>query len=169
MSRSTAIRSCLTTLGVGGLFLTTLVGHVRYNMTPSAPLGWYWCAPLGEATELHRGQLVLLTPPPWVREALHRVAPQVDVHRPWMKTIAALEGDTVCLEDDAVTINGVMQAQRPLMRAYPLMLLRGCLTLPAETYFVMNEHPRSFDGRYVGGLPRAVIHGTCTPLWTWRA
>ncbi len=168
MPLRTAILSCLTTLGVGGLFLTPLVAHVRYNTTPSAPIGFYWCTPLRDTTTLHRGDLVVLTPPPWVRDEVRAVAPGLDVTRPWMKAIVAMEGDTVCLEGDDVTINGVVQAHRPLLRDYALMPLEGCVPLAPETYFVLNEHPRSFDGRYVGVFPRTIIRRTCTALYTWK-
>src|SRR5262249_55981315 len=87
---------------------------------------------------------------------------------PWMKTIVALEGDTVCLEGDDVTINGVVQAHRPLLRDYALVPVEGCVPLAPDTYFVLNEHPRSFDGRYVGVFPRTIIRTTCTALYRWK-
>jgi conjugative transfer signal peptidase TraF len=162
------VRTAVHTLGFGGLLVTTLLGHLRYNTTPSAPMGLYWYVPLVQDVPLRRGQLVLMTPPAWVRQELRRVAPHLDEARPWMKTIVAIAGDTVCLEGDQVTINGEERGHRPLLHDYPLHPMSGCVTLPAETYFVMNAHPRSFDSRYVGPVVRALIHGTCTPLLTWE-
>jgi type IV secretory pathway protease TraF len=112
---------------------------------------------------------VVLVPPAWVQEALRRVAPQVDGTRPWMKTIAAVAGDTVCLEGDSVTINGAARAGRPLLHDYAFPTAHGCVTLPAEAYFVLNDHPRSFDSRYVGVVARTAMRGTLTPLYTWEA
>ena len=163
-----SVRTAGLTLVIGGLLMITLLRHVSYNATPSAPVGWYWYTPLPTDAPLATGQLVRMTPPDRVRQALHRVAPQLDVHRPWMKTIVAVAGETVCLDDEHVRINGAWRAPRPLLQAYALPSLHGCIVLTPGTYFVMNAHPRSFDSRYIGAIPRSLIHGTLTPLWTWE-
>jgi conjugative transfer signal peptidase TraF len=154
----------------GGSLLIAMLGtHLFYNVTPSAPLGFYWYTPLLHDVPLRRGELALIIPPAWVQTELHRLAPGLNVQRPWMKTIAATAGDTVCLDGDHVTINEQERGGRPLLRDYPLAPLNGCTVLPEQTYFVMNDHPRSFDSRYVGPLPRARIHGTLAALVTWKA
>jgi conjugative transfer signal peptidase TraF len=158
-----------TTLVLGGLTITVLLGHLTYNTTPSAPTGWYWYTPVRRDVPLRRGQHVLIAPPAWVRQELRRVAPRLNADRPWMKTIVAVAGDTVCLEDDRVTINGQERGQRPLLRDYALPHLTGCTVLAAERYFVMNDHPRSFDSRYVGAFARTAIRGTVQALYTWEA
>jgi conjugative transfer signal peptidase TraF len=159
----------VTTLGVGALALATVLGHLCVNATPSAPLGLYWYTPVRHDVPLRRGELALITPPAWVRQELHRVAPQLNASLPWMKTIVAVAGDTVCLEDDRVTINGQERGQRPLLHDYALPHLNGCTVLAEERYFVMNDHPRSFDSRYVGAFARTAIHGTVQALYTWEA
>jgi conjugative transfer signal peptidase TraF len=163
------LRTAITTLVLGGLAITALCGHLTFNATPSAPIGFYWYIPVREDVPLRRGQHVLIAPPAWVHQELRRLAPQLDTDRPWMKTIVAVAGDTVCLESDTVTINGAWRGARPLLHDYPLAPLRGCTTLPEEQYFVMNDHPRSFDSRYVGAFPRAALHGTVQALYTWEA
>jgi conjugative transfer signal peptidase TraF len=161
--------SCATTVCLGGLVLATLASHLVVNSTPSDRLGLYWRRPLPSARTLRHGERVVLVPPVWVQDALRRVAPQVEAARPWMKTIAAVAGETVCLDGESVTINGAWRAARPLLQDYALTAPQGCLTLPEETYFVLNDHPRSFDSRYVGAIARAAMRGTVTPLYTWEA
>jgi type IV secretory pathway protease TraF len=161
--------SCATTVCIGGLILATLASHLVVNTTPSARRGLYWFRALRADRAVPCGARVYLMPPRGVQDELRRVAPDVDTTRPWMKTVAAVGSDTVCLEGDRVTINGAWRAARPLLQDYDLTAPEGCITLSAETYFVLNDHPRSFDSRYVGAFGRAVIHGTLPPLYTWEA
>lgn len=159
----------LTTICVGGSLLVTLSNHVLLNTTPSAPLGLYWFTPLVPAMPLPVGQVVRVTPPAWIRTLIHEAAPSVHAERPWLKTIVAGTGDTVCLDSTHVTVNGCPVGERPLLETYALPPLSGCVVIQPDEYFVMSGHPRSFDSRYVGSLPRTAIDGTATPLWTWEA
>jgi conjugative transfer signal peptidase TraF len=157
------------TIGVGILSMALLVPHLIINTTPSAPVGLYWLTKYRETptSVLKQGDQVIFIPPIWIQEALHRVAPGIDAERPWMKRVVAGPGDTVCMDDNNVIINNVWIAHRPLLQSYPVAVPTGCETLKPERYFVMNDHPQSFDSRYVGPVPRAFIHGTVRPVWTW--
>jgi len=85
-----------------------------------------------------------------------------------MKTVRGVPGQTVCLDDDTVTIDGVLVGHRPLLVDYSLPDRTGCTTLQPREYFLMGTHPRSFDSRYVGALDRGVMTRWCAPLWTWE-
>ena len=164
-----AVVSGTLTVGLGGLALATLLRHVVINTTTSDRPGLYWRHPLAPTRAVRPGERVIFVPPRWVQEEVRRVAPQVHAARPWMKRIAAVAGDTVCIAADHVTINGVWRAARPLLQDDVLTAPQGCETLAEGTYFVLNPHPRSFDSRYIGALPRAAMQATAIPLYTWEA
>jgi type IV secretory pathway protease TraF len=155
----------LTALGLG---LGTGGRRLYYNVSVSLPPGWYMCHPVATGTVLHRGDLVQFTPPQWVRDALHRIAPQQATTPLWMKQLAAMDHDTVCLWGDDVVINGAVVAHRVLLTTYPLPSLNGCVTLEKNDVFLLGSHAKSFDSRYTGAWDVQAIEGTCTPLWTWK-
>ena len=165
-------------LGAGGLAACTLTAlglwcglsgrRLYYNVSMSLPPGWYVCQKLRAGTVLQRGDLVQLTPPAWVSDELHRIAPHQGVTQFWMKQLAARAHDTVCLAGDTVVINGTVVGQRVLLKTYPLPALEGCVTLGQDEVFVLGRHAKSFDSRYTGAWGVQAIEGTCTPLWTWE-
>ena len=70
----------------------------------------------------------------------------------FLKRIAAMEGDTVCAEGSAVSVNGQIFAERGQVDAdgNPLPSWSGCVMLDAGEVFLLGDHPGSFDGRYWG-------------------
>ena len=72
-----------------------------WNATASAPIGLY---EVRSQSTFARGELVLVRPPQWVRTfaAARGYLPNTV---PMVKRIAAENGDIVCRERDAVTIN----------------------------------------------------------------
>lgn len=166
-----AVRPALGSLGLvlvgGGLVGMVCTRHLIYNPSPSAPLGWYWrTAP---PPTLQQGLLVLIAPPEAVQQEVALLAPAVAGY-PWIKPIAALPGDRMCLEPDAVTINDVVVGPRPLLHRYPQLPRRlGCTVVPLGSYVALSPAPRAFDSRYVGSLAQTTIRGRLWPLWTWPA
>ena len=148
-------------LGLGG-------PRLYYNVTVSLPPGWYVCQKLRAGAVLSRGNLVLLTPPPKVRDALHRIAPLQATTTLWMKQLAAMDQDTVCLVGDDVSINGAVVAHRVLLNTYAMPPLEGCMMFGQNEVFLLGSHTKSFDSRYTGAWDASAIEGTCTPVWTWE-
>jgi type IV secretory pathway protease TraF len=141
--------------------------HLVYNPSPSAPLGWYWrTAP---PQTLRPGLLVLIAPPTSVQQEVALIDPTVAGYL-WIKPIAALPGDRVCLEPDTVTVNDTIVGPRPLLSQYPRLPRRlGCTVVPPGSYVALSPSVRAFDSRYVGALQQPTILGRLHPVWTWPA
>jgi conjugative transfer signal peptidase TraF len=135
-----------------------------WNASASVPIGLYWRI----GAEPARGDLVLAWAPLWARRlAAERGYLPFDV--PLVKRIAAVAGDTVCVVDSAVVINGeTMAHQRDTdLSGQPLPRWDGCRILASGEFFLIMPHvPDSFDGRYFGISDRRDIVGRLVPLWT---
>jgi len=136
-----------------------------WNATASAPIGLY---DVRSQATFARGELVLVRPPQWVRVfAASRGYLPITV--PMVKRILAQNGDTVCREGDAITINGRVVAHALLAdragRGLPVWL--GCHELgEGEIFLLMDGVRASFDSRYFGAVPTTAIVGKVVPLWT---
>ncbi|ENZ81618.1 MULTISPECIES: S26 family signal peptidase [Caulobacter] len=135
------------------------------NTTASAPLGFYWL----DGRAPRAGDLALVRPPMdlarWM--ASRRYLP---LNVPLIKRIAAVKGQSVCIQAGVVHIDGVAVA-RVLDRdrlGRTLTASTLCRHLGPGEIFLLNADPRSLDGRYFGPLPRQTVVGRLTPLWTWE-
>lgn len=135
--------------------------RLLYNHTPSVPLGLY----LRTDAPIARGTFVT------VRAA--DVAPEAARARNFegprdrfIKRVAAIEGDRVCADGDALTINdGPVVRRRALdSSGAPLQLWNGCRVLRADELLLLGEAETSFDGRYWGPVDRSQIEGVWRPL-----
>jgi type IV secretory pathway protease TraF len=112
---------------------------------------------------------VLIAPPAAVQQEVALINPAVAGY-PWIKPLAALPGDRLCLEPDAVTVNDVVVGPRPLLHRYPQLPRRlGCTVVPTGSYVALSPYARAFDSRYVGVLQQRTILGLLHPVWTWPA
>jgi conjugative transfer signal peptidase TraF len=139
--------------------------RVVLNTTASAPLGVYWLT----HEPAKPGALALVQPPPGLAQwmALRGYLP---LNVPLIKHVAAVSGQSVCVRDGVVAIDGhvVAKALTRDLLGRPLAAARFCRPLRAGEVFLLNaDAPRSLDGRYFGPLPRASIAGRLVPLWTW--
>jgi conjugative transfer signal peptidase TraF len=163
-SRSVAIiASAIAIIG-----LATSVGKTPlliWNATASAPVGLYEVR--SQAT-FARGELVLIRPPQWVRifAAARGYLPDTV---PMAKRIAAQNGDIVCRERGAITINHhiVAHALFADRDGRTLPTWSGCRRLSgAEMFLLMDDVRASFDSRYFGPVPSTAIIGKLVPIWT---
>lgn len=159
-------------LALAGLGLTALgfavlaepAPRVVWNASASAPVGLYWVIHAAPA----RGDLVLADLPPDARR-LAAERGYLPASVPLVKRVAAQAGDTVCADDETVSINGrpvaVRLARDRLGRALPAWI--GCRVLAEdELFLLMADAPGSFDGRYFGPVQRTAVMGRLVPLWT---
>lgn len=162
-------------LYAGAFLLTRASPPLLWNTSASLPLGLYLRVP-GPARV---GDVVAACLPPDVAAlAVERgyVAPG---HRcagthaaPVLKHLAARAGTRVAYRDQALRLDRRQvpaSALRQLdRRGRPLPA--GVLypyTVPPGRVLLLNPHPDSFDGRYLGPLPESALLGVYRPLVTW--
>lgn len=121
-----------------------------------------------------RGELVAfrMTPELAARVQPSRERPYARVGQLWLKRLWGMPGDRVetsTLPDDrtAVTVNGVSAGIALPADRFGQALAPAALPspIPADRFYVMLSHPRSFDSRYWGYLRRDELLGVAVPLW----
>lgn len=137
--------------------------RVVWNASPSVPTGLYW---ITYGTPM-RGDIVLVELP----EPHRTIADQrgyLPKNLPALKRVRALSGDQVCRFGREISINGetVSIAQLHDNRGLKLPEWSGCRTLKPDEVFLLNDHQKSFDGRYFGPVDRSTITGIAHALWT---
>ena len=158
-----------TWLGIGAAAIALLgVASVNardwllYNDTPSVPTGWY----VRSADEIARGALVTVRAQD-VASDYAAARNFTDRGDRFIKRIAAIDGDSVCVEDNDIRINDRTVAHRAVQdsqgRALPHW--SGCRTLAADEVFLMGDTPDSFDSRYFGPVSAADIEGVWRKLF----
>jgi conjugative transfer signal peptidase TraF len=153
-----------------GLVGAVLVGRppplIIYNASASAPIGFYRVL-LGDP--IHRGDLVLATTPLSVRQ-LAAERGYLPESVPLVKRVAALDGDSVCVRNRAVFVDGRHVADQRVAdrQSRPLPAWSGCRILGFGEFFLLMEGvPDSFDGRYFGLVQASAIVGKLAPMWLW--
>lgn len=136
-----------------------------FNATASVPAGFYWLG--GRRPQV--GDLALVWPPGDL-ERWMAARRYLALKTPLIKRIGAAEGQHVCIRSGAVLIDGsqvaVVLGRDRLGR--PLAASSLCRRLGASEVFLLNDAPRSLDGRYFGPIDQRHIAGRLTPLWTWE-
>ena len=139
-----------------------------WNASASVPIGLYALSP---ADNPEIADLVVIVPPePLAAYLCERgyLAPGV----PLLKRVAALPGQKVCRSAMAISVDGAPlgQARERDGSSRVLPTWQGCGVLSEAEVFLMNwQAADSFDGRYVGPLPRSSIVARAIPLWTDEA
>ena len=144
----------------------------RYNVSDSMPWGIYWFVP----GQVKRGEVVgACLPNSLAKYALaHKILepsqhPCANGVEPLVKVVAAETGDTVDIESDGVHINGKlwpMSAVRKVdVSGHPIHFhtVFGRHVVPPGKVFLLGLHPRSFDSRVWGEVPRSLITGHWIP------
>jgi type IV secretory pathway protease TraF len=142
---------------IGMLLMST--HWVMLNIAPSVPLGLYRLVQTD--APLRRGDLVKV--------------PAVAFGRPWyvawiplLKPVAAVAGETVCVETEGVTVEGQSYgAVYVTHKGKTLPVFWGCHVVGEGEVFVASHAPGSLDGRYFGMTP---VHTTrrAVPVLVWR-
>jgi conjugative transfer signal peptidase TraF len=169
--------SRVRTLGVtavavlAGSFLVCGFVGVRFNSSPSLPVGMYLTTAGGHAN------LVEFCPTePFASLSIARGYRDPGTCRdgaaPLLKPVVASAGDAVELSARGISVNGVLLPNtaplskdskgRPL-GAWPFG--RYCVA-PGTVWVASSHHPRSFDSRYFGPISTAAIRHRLKPFLT---
>jgi conjugative transfer signal peptidase TraF len=135
-----------------------------WNASGSVPIGLYRVS--FEPPE--RGDLVLVRPPESITDhADKRGYLPRDV--PLVKRIAALSGEHVCAFYHLIIIGGEIVARRLETDRQGRLLpyWNECRKLSRDEVFLLGgDATGSFDSRYFGPVPVAIVIGRLVPVWT---
>ncbi len=169
-------RAILATVAIATwLAIIAVYAGVRFNLTPSLPMGLY------VVSSADRAQLVTFCPPPlapgdtaFSRGYAARGSCD-DGGAPLMKPIVARAGDTVVIDANGIAVNGVIlpnstaRAVDSLGRQLPTYS-QGMYRVPAGFFWAISSYnPGSVDSRYYGPLSNIRIREFVRPLLTWPA
>lgn len=160
--------SVLTLAGVGAIaWAVTNDPRPRliWNASESAPIGLYSIAYHAPS----RGEVALVSPAGKAAQLIESrsyLPPQT----PLLKHVAAQTGDEICRDETQVFVNGVALAEALKVDSMgrPMPAWSGCLTLQDGEIFLLNDHPKSLDGRYFGTTDLKDIAGVAQPVWLRR-
>ena len=155
----------LTCFSLAALVLVAIMPrpiHLVWNGSASVPIGLYWISS-GPAKS---GDLALVRLDGWL-QSLFETRGYLPSMVPLLKRIAASQGDEICRTGFDISINGrhVATALSADSMGRPLPVWRGCHVLNDREIFLLNDNPRSLDGRYFGATDRALVIGRATFLW----
>lgn len=136
--------------------------RLLWNRTESAPLGLYW---RNDALPALNGWAVVSANAPasiWVYEHGY-LAPGW----PIIKRVRGVSGDEICRTGARILINDVYAATAldADAKGEKLPVWRGCIRLAEDEIFLLNDHPRSLDGRYLGATKLRDLDGSAVLLW----
>jgi len=85
---------------------------------------------------------------------------------PLIKRVVGIEGDKICRMGQEILINNVTLTVALVEDDHGrrLPVWSGCVTLGLDNFFLLQSHPKSFDGRYFGPIDRALIVGRARKL-----
>jgi len=133
-----------------------------WNASESAPIGLYYIN--------HRqpvlGEYALIRPSNSVAIFIEDRG-YLPPDTPLIKRIAALPGDEICRDSEAILINKihVTEAQETDTLGREMPQWSGCFTLKKDEVFLLNDHLRSLDGRYFGAANLIDVIGVAVPVW----
>lgn len=139
-----------------------------WNASASVPIGLYTLRP---ADNPEIADLVVVVPPEQLAAYLAERR-YLALGVPLLKRVAALSGQRVCRNGMTISVDGAPLANARGRDGSDRLLptWQGCRVLSdAEVFLVNWQAADSFDGRYVGSLPRSSIIARAVPLWTDEA
>ena len=160
--RKTLLIGAINIVALGAVMVFPPTDYWLWNRTESAPVGLYR---LSDGPLTLNGWAVVSAEAPsakWIYDRGY-LAPDW----PIIKRVRGLPGDEICRENEAILINGVAVAtaweEDFLGRELPVW--NGCLTVQSGEFFLLNDHPRSLDGRYFGVTDGVDIRGSAHLWW----
>jgi conjugative transfer signal peptidase TraF len=150
---------------------------LRFNFTPSMPVGIYRLMPVSPKGEIPRGMVVSACAPLRAAELGRRRAylaiGACPAHaEPLLKVVAAVPGDELAISADGLAVNGcLLPHSQPLrvdsagrrLSGWP----EGDYRLRPGQLWLYAANNRSWDSRYWGPTPIKNLLAHAMPLVTW--
>jgi len=154
-------------LSCGSIAAILLAGVVQvapilvWNASASAPIGLY----LIENCPLEIGDYALIAPDGTLEKFIAGRG-YLPENIPLLKRVAALPGDEICREGEAIFINETYVAEARIFDSFGRELPKwnGCFTLQSDESFLLNDHEKSLDGRYFGATKADDVIGVARPV-----
>ncbi|MGE4411074.1 MAG: conjugative transfer signal peptidase TraF [Sphingobium sp.] len=142
----------------------------QLNTTASAPTGLWRVTPV-EAQKIRRGNFVSICPPEIriveamrVKGYLHPGdCPGTDT-TPLLKPVVAIEGDSVTVSREGVSVNGVSLPHSEADQTMPGYPAGTYTVQPGQVWLISSYDAGSFDSRYFGPVPLALVRGQAAPV-----
>lgn len=156
---------------------------IRYNPTPSIPMGYYYKTDLPEDLEVGQRVYACLS-----GEAARLAIERHYIPQPfyafdctsWRNTdtnvtaiakrILAVPGDTVRLDTTGLYIRGKKISGAPFemdSKGRPVIPLYGTHVVERGHFWIGSKARLAYDSRYFGPVARRQLVGSPYPLWTW--
>lgn len=158
--------------GIGLVTFSLERAGLRYNTSPSVPIGFWWIQPL--QADLKRGDVVEVCPP---NTAVLKAAdkrwgfspgPCPGGYRRFLKPIGALPGDLVEVHPSGISINNVQVSRTQFsLPPAPFNQWLKRYWVPQGMVFLLSTYTsKSFDSRYFGPVTVGNIRGSAKLLWS---
>lgn len=160
-------RFVLLLLVSGCLLVTVIVASLKkpliiWNTTRSLPKGFYKVEP-----GYTYGDIVAFDIPEHFRPLVQERG-WIPLYDRLLKRIVGRAGDTICIHQTAITLNGEWFGKNSLKdsKGRPMPQLEGCHTVQVGHVWVMlKDNPLSLDSRYFGQVDEALIYGKAHLIW----
>jgi conjugative transfer signal peptidase TraF len=158
----------ISLIGIASISQTKIPWLV-WNGSASAPLGLYRRD--GNILEpIHAGDWLLVRAPTKMQhliDARRYLPPKI----PIIKQVRGVPGQTICRFELEIFVDGkfVAHALAYDHRGLSMPRWQGCHVLSRDEYFLLQPHPRSFDGRYFGAVHHRQIIARLRAVWTWES
>ena len=158
------------------IMLLVLMGifHMRFNVTPSMPIGFYY--QVANSGKLQRGQTVEVCLPKVIgEEGLQRGYLNKGYceggFEPVIKELIATPGDAVQITQEGISVNQIfyyapfiqLDMNGKPMSSYPIKVIKS-----TNQYWLYgaNDPEYSWDSRFYGGVNRENIQAVIRPFFT---
>ena len=155
-------------LSIAALGLVSAVDfapRLIWNASASAPIGFYRI--IAGTPEI--GDFVLVSPDGILKEFI-TARGYLPEHIPLLKRVAALSGDQICRQSEAIFINETFVAEARMLDSIGRKMPQwfGCFTLQSNEIFLLNDPENSLDGRFFGATEMTDVIGVAKPVWVRR-
>ena len=150
-----------------GLMLGEMPKMIYFNVTTSLPQGFYLRIP---CKECRRGDYIVYEPSEEVKTMIIENG-WGDGERNFLKKVGATEGEKYFIDAETLKfeIEGkyIGQVYESDNAGNILPKLRGEFEVPKDYVLPIATSARSFDGRYIGAIPKNQIKARVVPILTW--